>query len=365
MSKSRSDYCVENLRPDIIINGLRVRKEDINLSELSLFSKLDNYINDKIIIKEEISNKNKNKVNEFYCEHCDDNTMTKEELGYECYKCGYVGDKVVDQGAEWRYYGINDTRGYNPTRTGNIINPLLPKSSMGTFIGGNRYSNIQRLHTWSSMPSNERSLWMIYKKINRLLQNSDITNKIIEESKYYYKMITENDNKLKGILTRGSIRQGLIAACIYISCKNNGVPKHSSEIAALCNIDENLVTKGLKKFVEIEKRKKLNINNKQTKPSEFINIYCNKLNLSNDIKRLCMILCDRATKLGILKNNTPPSVASGIVYLVIIKLNLNVSKVRLISIIKISEVTLNKTFKKLNTYNEYVFIGFEKLFLSD
>ena len=78
----------------------------------------------------------------------------------------------------------------------------------------------------------------------------------------------------------------------------------------LCNIDENLVTKGLKKFVEIEKRKKLNISNKQTKPSEFITIYCNKLNLSTDVKRLCIILCDRSTKLGILKNNTPPSVAS-------------------------------------------------------
>ena len=327
---------------------------------MDLLNVLDKYIDEKQKSKTEEGRKDGDEDN--ICPYCDTDTMVSEDLGYECINCGYVGDNVVEQTAEWRYYGINDTRGYNPTRTGNIINPLLPKSSMGTFIGGNKYSNIQRLHTWSSMPSNERSLWMIYKKINRLLQNSDITNKIIEESKYYYKMITENDNKLKGILTRGSIRQGLIAACIYISCKNNGVPKHSAEIASLCNIDENLVTKGLKKFVEIEKRKKLNINNKQTKPSEFINIYCNKLNLSNNIKRLCMVLCDRTIKLGILKNNTPPSVASGIVYLVIIKLNLNVSKNKLIEIIKISEVTLNKTFKKLNSLSEYLFIGFEKIF---
>lgn len=328
---------------------------------MELFDKLDNYIEANLTSE---SNKKlpKKLKNEFYCKYCDDLTMTKEDLGYECYKCGYVGDIVIDQGAEWRYYGVNDTRGYNPTRTGNIINPLLPKSSMGTFIGGNRYSNIQRLHTWSSMPSSERSLWIIYKKINRLLQNSDIANKIIEESKYYYKMITENDKKLKGILTRGSIRQGLIAACIYVSCKNNGVPKHSAEIASLCNIDENLVTKGLKKFVEIEKRKKLNINNKQTKPSEFINIYCNKLNLGNNVKKLCIILCGRAIKLGILKNNTPPSIASGIVYLIIMKLKLDVSKSVLIGIIKISEVTLNKTYKKLNNYSDILFIGFEKIF---
>jgi len=329
---------------------------------MNLINKLEKYINAEILILPE----NSKKLNdEFYCPECQKNTMTEEELGYECYNCGYVGDKVIDQGAEWRYYGVNDTRGYNPTRTGNIINPLLPKSSMGTFIGGNQYRNVKRLQTWSSMPSNERSLWEIYKKIERLLQNSDITKKIIEESKNYYKMITENDDKLKGILTRGSVREGLIAGCIYISCKNNEVPKHPTEIARLCNIDENVVTKGLKKFVEIEKRKKLNINNKQTKPREFINIYCNKLNLSIDVKRLTMILCERAIKLGILKNNTPPSVASGIVYLVIMKLNLNVTKPQLLKIIKISEVTLNKCYKKLNNYNEYVFIGFEKLFLND
>ena len=149
--------------------------------------------------------------------------------------------------------------------------------------------------------------------------------------------------------------------CVYISCKKNGVPKHSKDIAKLCNIDESLVTKGLKKFVEIEKRKKLNINNKQTRPKEFVNIYCNKLNLSDDVKRLCLILCERTLKLGILKNNTPPSIAGGIVYLLIITLNLNVSKVALINIIKISEVTLNKTFKKLSNYTNILFMGFEKI----
>lgn len=359
-----------NLRKKITLpnTNKKLLRQEINYNLDNYFKKLDNYLVTEVLKDEP---KKETGCGEFYCKNCEEHTMTKEELGYECYKCGRVGNKIIDQGAEWRYYGINDTRGYNPTRTGNIINPLLPKSSMGTFIGGgSKYSNIYRLHTWQSMPPSERSLWMIYKKINRLLQNSDIANKIIEESKYYYKIITENDKKLKGILTRGSIREGLIAACIYISCKNNGVPKHSMEIAKLCNIDENLVTKGLKRFVEIEKRKKLNINNKQSKPSEFINIYCNKLNLSNDIKYFALVLCERIIKLGILKNNTPPSVAGGIIYLVIMKLRLNISKSTLVgnkdnkknSVIKISEVTLNKTYKKLLNYSDFIFIGFEKFF---
>ena len=331
---------------------------------MDLFDKLDTFISNKKTDKN-ISDQKTLEENlihdEMLCIYCNTDGMFKGDLGFQCVNCGYVGDKIIDLGAEWRYYGVNDTRRHNPTRTGNVINPLLPKSSMGTFIGGSRYSHIQRIHTWTSMPSNERSLWIIYKKINRLLQNSDVANKIIDESKFYYKKITENDKKLKGILTRGSIRQGLIAACVYISCKKNGVPKHSKDIAELCNIDENLVTKGLKKFVEIEKRKKLNINNKQTKPKEFVNIYCNKLNLPADIKRLCLILCERTIKLGILKNNTPPSVAGGIVYLLITKLKLDVSKVALINIIKISEVTLNKTFKKLSNYTDILFIGFEKI----
>jgi transcription initiation factor TFIIB len=327
-----------------------------------LFDQLDKVINDIKNIKIEDVKENKMIRNdEFLCSSCDSPNMFKDDLGYECRDCGVVGDIIVEEGAEWRYYGVNDTRGYNPTRTGNIINPLLPKSSMGTFIGGNKYSNIKRLHTWKSMPSSERSLWLIFKKITRLLQNSDIPNKIVEQTKCYYKMITENEDKLKGVLTRGPIREGLIAACIYVSCKENRVPKNAGEIAALCNIDENLVTKGLKKFVEIEKRKKLNINNKQTEPTEFINIYCNKLNLPSDVKKLCIIICERSHKLGILKNNTPPSIAGGIVFLILMKLNIKVPKNKLINIIKISEVTLNKTYKKLNNCSEYLFIGFEKI----
>ena len=328
---------------------------------VDLLEKLDLFVTKK---NENISDNNeKEQKAETFCERCQEHTMIKEALGYECHSCGYVGDIIIDHGADWRYYGASDSRAYNPTRTGNIINPLLPKSSMGTYIGGNKYNSIQRLHTWLSMPSKERSLWNIFNKINRLLQNSDILSKVEEESKYYYKMITENDDNLKGILTRGSIRKGLIAACIYVSCKNNGVPKHSKEIADLCNIDENLVTKGLKKFVEIEKRKNLNINSKQTYPDEFISIYCNKLNLSADIKKLCKVICERTIKLGILKNNTPPSIASGVVYLVINKIKLKVSKQQLIDIIKISEVTLNKTYKKLDAYDKYLFMGFEKISL--
>jgi len=88
------------------------------------FDKLDNYINTTIFIEEK--KEDKTLFNEFYCTHCNKNTMTEDDLGYECYNCGYIRDpKIIDQGAEWRYYGINDTRGYNPTRTGNIINPLL------------------------------------------------------------------------------------------------------------------------------------------------------------------------------------------------------------------------------------------------
>ena len=62
-----------------------------------------------------------------------------------------------------------------------------------------------------------------------------------------------------------------------------------------------------------------------------------------------------------MKNNTPPSIASGVVYLVINILNLNIQKNKLINIIKISEVTLNKCYKKLSKYTPQLFIGFEKL----
>ena len=56
---------------------------------------------------------------------------------------------------------------------------------------------------------------------------------------------------------------------------------------------------------------------------------------------------DKIEKLDIMPENTPPSIAAGVVYFISQICNLNVSKKDVKNVSEISEVTINKCFKKI------------------
>ena len=77
------------------------------------------------------------------CEKCNYKQLVILEGQHVCPNCSKIQSRVIDDGAEWRFYGSEDNRGEDPTRCGMPTNHLLPKSSLGSMIGfkarGRRY----------------------------------------------------------------------------------------------------------------------------------------------------------------------------------------------------------------------------------
>jgi transcription initiation factor TFIIB len=342
-----------------------------NSSELSdYFDKLESII-------EKINNTNDNNDNQDNdapkdflakikksCPNCvsEKNVFQDSVNGYKiCTNCGLVLSHLLENDAEWRWYGAHDSKGLDPTRCGIPVNPLLPKSSMGTYIGGNKYGSLQRLHSWNAMPSDERSLWHVFEDINIKTQNSGLVSKIKDEAKMYYKMLSCKSECIEGILTRGTVREGIKAACLFVACKNNGVPRSSIEISKMFGIQPTDVTKGLKKFIEIEMKKDIQINVNVSNPQDFVKRYCSKLLISKRIEKIALIISKRAQRLGIVKDNTPPSIAAGIIYLIIVVFKLNITKVSLKEKLSVSDVTVSKCYKRLWEHRHKLFIGIKKM----
>ena len=281
---------------------------------------------------------------------CDNNVFEKEDLELVCKKCGTVQSKSVDQGAEWRYYGFDDNKNSNPIRCGMPENHFTPKSSLGTVIGNensskhyHQYSRIRRYHMWNSMPYKERSLFTILNNMNINAGNNGLSQTIIDDAKVYYKKISE----LK--ISRGENRNGLIASSIYMSCKSNKVPRSAKEIAKMFNLNITTMTKGCKKFYEI-----LNMSMESTTPNDFIKRFCSKLNRP-DITDLCLHIVDKSDEYSIVCENAPPSIAAGVIYLCSVNCNFKFNKKDISKACEISEVTINKCYKKLNEYKLYLF----------
>ena len=317
------------------------------------------------IFDSEIENPNKQNVpleciyrssgNRDMCETCESILAFSDEGFLTCTnnKCGIIYKDLVDQTAEWRYYGADDNQNSDPTRCGMPINPLLQQSSFGCkvlCVGAMSYEmrKIRRYTEWQSMPYKEKSQYDEFQIITTMAQHAGIPKMIIDDAIRYHKKISEYE-----LTFRGDNRDGILAASIYISCRINNFPRTAKEIASIFHLDVTSATKGCKNAISIINNLEKDMDNKektnlgQTKPEAFIERYCSKLNINNELTKLCQFISMKITKGNIMPENTPPSIAAGVVYFISQICKLNISKRDVKNVSETSEVTINKCYKKL------------------
>jgi transcription initiation factor TFIIB len=289
------------------------------------------------------------------CDSCESNLAFSDEGFLTCtnIKCGIIYKDMVDQSAEWRYYGAEDNHGSDPTRCGMPINPLLQESSFGCKIlccGSTSYEmrKIRRYTEWQSMPYKEKSQYEEFQRITIMAQNSGIPKLIIDDAVRYHKKISEYE-----LTFRGDNRDGILAASIYISCRINNYPRTAKEIATIFHLDATSATKGCKNAQIIINNLEKDMQNNEktsfckTKPEAFIDRYCSKLNINSELTKLSQFISMKIEKQGLMPENTPHSIAAGVVYFIAQTCNLNISKRDVKNVSEISEVTINKCFKKI------------------
>ena len=288
------------------------------------------------------------------CELCDHALFYSEERFLTCSnnKCGIIYKDTLDEAAEWRYYGADDSKSVNPTRCGMPINPLLRESSYGCKVICNGRSSyemrkIRRYTEWQSMPYIEKAQYDEFERIKLLAKNADLPKIIIDEALRYHKKISEEQT------FRGLNRAGILAASIYISSRIHNLPRTAKEIAVIFHLDNTSATKGCKNAVNIVNKIEKNMSNLEkthfhdTKPIAFIDRYCSRLNINSELTKVAQFVALRIEKNNLMPENTPHSIAAGIVYFIGCVCNLNLSKRDVNLVSEISEVTINKCYKKL------------------
>jgi len=282
---------------------------------------------------------------------CDDvNNFTCDDGITMCKVCNSEVTNIMNN-PEWRYYGYNDTKNRDPTRCGMPENILLPKSSLGTSISyGKRDETSQKinmLQKWNSMPYSERSLYKVFDHMDGICKSNKLPSKISLTAKSLYSIISKTK------ISRGNNRKGIIAACVYHACKECNVPRSINELSHMFSIDPTIMTKGCKNYTEITRISKMNrsriFKTNEVSLYDFIDRFSSKLSIAEtDIKNIHRIasICEKE---NMISDNTPPSMASGCIYLYCKLTNQVITKKEISEICKISEVTINKCFKKLES----------------
>lgn len=254
------------------------------------------------------------------CPACGNRQMVTDENSGElfCGKCGFViSDKLEDTGAEWRSFSNDET---NRARAGagtsltmhdmglSTVIGTANKDSTGKPLAANVKSSIERLRTWDSRTqahsSADRNLRQALNEMDKLKDKLGLTDAVVEKAAYIYRKAMEKK------LVRGRSIQGLVAACLYASCRNTETPRTLDDIARGINIRRKDVARCYRLiFRELELKMPV------VDPIRGISRIASIAQLNEKTKRKAISILDNAKQIGMVAGKDPMGIAAAALYL--------------------------------------------------
>ncbi|KAF4619564.1 hypothetical protein D9613_004989 [Agrocybe pediades] len=256
------------------------------------------------------------------CPECrDPNPNIVEEFGsgdLVCGNCGLVlGDRIVDTRSEWRTFANDE--GDDPSRVGAASDPLMEGiEQLDTIIsfrdGGSGIAReLQRASSRSQNGRSERGLHSAFRDISTWCDQFSLPKTISDIAKQLYKRADEEK------LLRGKPLEAVIAACIFIACRQAHVPRTFREICNLTHVQKKMLGqcyKALEQAFNLSPGASSthSASSPSTGPENLLVRYCNHLDLPPNVQAICSDIIIAARKHGIADGRSPVSIAGGAIY---------------------------------------------------
>jgi transcription initiation factor TFIIB len=289
------------------------------------------------------------------CPSCNnEKTITDSESGEViCSKCGRVlSDKLLETGPEWRTFAADETEAR--ARTG--MPESLARHDMGlsTMIGradrdasGNKLDptmriRMNRLATWDMRSRlhtpKDRSLSQAFFQLDVLKDKLGLSDGIVEKTAYIYRKALSNG------LTRGRTISGVLAAAVYIACREMGAHRTLDDIATACNVKRKELSRDFRRL-----HSRLDLKIPQPDPMICIAKVANKVKLSEKTKRKAAEIMSNVMKEEISAGKDPMGLAASVLYLSSIKTGEAITQMSIAKAAGVTEVTVRNRFKDLKS----------------
>eukprot|EP00118_Oscarella_pearsei_P005736 m.26354 g.26354 ORF g.26354 m.26354 type:complete len:286 (+) comp29263_c0_seq1:225-1082(+) len=227
-----------------------------------------------------------------------------------CSQCGLVvGDRVVDVGSEWRTFS-NDKSTKDNSRVGSSENPLLSKDDLSTGVAimprkavDSDMGYLNKMNR-SSMGGSDKSLIRGFKEISTMADRISLSRTIVDRANLLFKQV-DAEKHLKG-------RSGdaIAAACLYIACRQEGVPRTFKEICAVSKVSKKEIGRCFKLILRA-----LETSVDLVQTSDFMSRFCSNLSLSQDIQKAAIHIASKAAALEICQGRVYTSIAAAAIYM--------------------------------------------------
>jgi transcription initiation factor TFIIB len=278
------------------------------------------------------------------------NVITDYESGeIVCSKCGMVISDKIQENKESRT-SFNTEQAKDRRRTGmptslasadmglSTVIARTEKDASGCEIEPYMVSTMNRLRTWDfrTQASSNRNLRFAFNELHTLKDKLGLPDAIIEKTAYIYRKARQRG------LARGRSVSALLAAAIYIACRQMGVPRTLDDIAVISNIRRKSIAKCYRQMI-FELDLKLPI----IDTTKCIARVANRVSISERTKHRAVSLMNDVVKSGLSAGKDPMVLAATVVYASCIGTSEQKSQIDIANAADVADLTIRNRFKDL------------------
>jgi transcription initiation factor TFIIB len=291
------------------------------------------------------------------CSMCNSGRMVTDLESAEvvCESCGLVSpDKAIENPAKWTTFESDNGSNTTHQRVGLPNSLAFHDMGLSTIIGSqnkdstghnlNTYVNysMQRLRTWDARSrsniSGHRNLMQAFNELGRLKDKLGLTNAIVEKVAYIYRKAEEKQ------MIRGRSISAILAAAIYMACRELGTPKSLREMTEASHVKSKAI-RHCYRLLALE----LDVKVPLIEPSKYVARIANKVGISEKTKRIALTMMKEITKNELSAGKNPVALAATVLYLSCLASNENQTQMNIAASAGVTEVTIRNRFKDLKT----------------
>lgn len=259
--------------------------------------------------------------NSILCYMCDSGRMATDLESGEvvCGNCGLVYPEVAtDRRAEWRTFDLESNS--RRQRAGAPGSLAFYDMGLSTVIGANNRDftghmldssvslTIQRLRTWDARSRLHspayRSVMQAFGELGRLKDKLGLSDAMVEKAAYIYRKAQE-----KG-LVRGRTISSVLAAAIYMACRELGAPRSIRDMAEITSVESKAISHRYRLLVL-----ELDIKVPLIDPEKYVAKIANKARIGEKTKRSAIEMVRDAGKKEIPAGKNPIGLTGAALYL--------------------------------------------------
>jgi len=199
-----------------------------------------------------------------------------------------------------------------------------------------RFREYAKYNNRRQINATDRALIASFREISSMADRINLPGNIVDKAKANFKEVYESKS------LKGRSNDAIAAACLYIACRQESVPRTFKEICAISRISKKeigrcfkLIIKNLEKSVHV------------ITSADFMSRFCSNLGLPKQVQSAAAHIAKKSVDLDLVGGRSPLSLAAAAIYMASQASDIRKTAREIGDIAGVAEVTIRQSYKQM------------------